>query len=212
MPSPTPYRRSFSFTDHQTANPASPEPGNELDAEYNAVKVATDSVISNLGLIQQTNGRLANASVGYQQIQPCVRRDLNAPTMWSSSNVSYFPSDLVFYRLLFYVCNMANVSCASAPPSTNAAWTLLANFSALPPGSVTAADLAPGAVTSAALGPGLALPASPATDDNSTLIATTAFVQNTIAALPASLPASLPTTLPPTAGVLWLNSGVLSIS
>ena len=208
MPSPTPYRRSFSFTDYQAANPSSPDPGNEIDAQMNAIKVATNSVISNLGLIQQTNGQLANASVGYQQLQRCVRRDLNPPTSWSSSAVSCFPGDLVFYRPLLYVCNTANVSSASAPPSTNAAWTLLANFSSLPPGSVMAADLAPGAVTLAALGPNLALPSSPATGDSSTAIATTSFVQATIAALGGSLPTSLPAT----AGALWVNSGVLSIS
>lgn len=208
MPSPTPYRRSFSFTDYQTANPASPEPGNELDAQMNAVKVTTDSIISNLGLIQSNSGQLANASVGYQQLQRCVLRDLNPPTMWSSSAVSYFPGDLVFYALRFYVCNTANVSSASAPPSTNAAWTLLANFSSLPPGSVMSVDLAPGAVTSAALGPGLALPSSPATGDSSTAIATTAWVTAAI----AGLGGSLPTSLPATAGVLWSNSGVLSIS
>ena len=45
--------------------------------------------------------------------------------------------------------------------------------------------------------PGLALPASPATGDNSTAIATTAFFQAAIAGLGGSLPTSCPQRLEP---------------
>lgn len=98
MPSPTPYRRSFSFTDYQAANPSSPEPGNELDAQMNAVKVATNSIISNLGLIQSNSGQLANASVGYQQLQRCVRRGPKSADVVVERERQLFPWRLGFLR------------------------------------------------------------------------------------------------------------------
>ena len=177
---------------------SSPEPGNELDAEMNAVKVATDLVISNLGLIQQTNGQLANASVGYQQIQRCVRRDLNPPTYVVEFERQLFPWRFGFLprcgstSAIWRTCHLRAPRRRRMPRGRCSPISRPSR-----PGSVMAADLAPGAVTSAALGPGLALPASPATGDNSTAIATTAFVQATIAGLGG---VAYPTTLPADGG------------
>lgn len=185
MTAPTPYNRIFSFTNFQTANPSLPLPGNEVDAELNAVKATTDATIASLSLIQRSDGQLANQSVGPQQLLPSLLAGISPATQWSGLGVSYQPGNTVFSGLLLYVCNTANVSSAGAPPASNMNWTFLADFSgvAIPPGSITSAAFAPGAVNSAALGSGLALPASPSPGDNSTAIATTAFVDAAIAAI-----------------------------
>ena len=236
------YTRVYNFTNYQSANPASPLPGNEVDAELNAVKATTDAVNANLQLIQRSDGQIANAAVGYNQLQPAILTGINPPTQWSASNVTYEPGNTVFYGTQFYVCNTEHTSSILRPPSTYAAWTFLADFTnvvvqpgtvvaasfapsavdtaAIADGAVTAPKLAAGAVTSTALGADLALPASPATSDNSTLVATTAFTQAAIAAaVPTAVTAGLtaffaglPTSLPATAGVVWNNGGAVSIS
>lgn len=233
------YSRVYNFTNFQSANPASPLPGNEVDAELNAVKATTDAINANLQLIQRSDGALANASVGYQQLQGAILTGMNPPALWSSAGINYQPGALVFSGTVMYVCNTANTSNVLSPPTSNPAWTFLIDFSVVTftTGQVTAADLAAGAVTSPALGPGLALSSSPAPGDNSTMIATTEFVQAMLAALTsiaASPPTAdnstkiattafvksalaaffsgLPTTLPGSAGVVWNNGGVVSIS
>jgi len=110
MTAPTPYNRIFSFTNYQTSNPAAPLPGNEVDAEYNAIKATTDEIIADLALIQRSDGKIANASVGPQQLTPSLLTGINPPTQWSGSSVSYDVGDTVFSGLLLYVCNTANVS------------------------------------------------------------------------------------------------------
>lgn len=178
MPVAPTYNRQFNFTNYQAVNPATPLPATPLDSELSSVKVTLDALIANINLIQRSDGQLANQSVGPQQLQPSLLTGISPPTQWSGAGVSYQVGATVFSGLLFYVCNMANVSSAGNPPATFGAWTLLADFSGvtIPAGSVTSAAFAPGAVNSAALGANLALPGSPSVGDNSTLIATTAFV------------------------------------
>ena len=185
MPTAPTYNRQYNFTNYQAVNPATPLPATPLDTELSSVKVTLDALIANLNLIQRSDGQLANASVGPQQLQPSILTNMSPPTKWSGAGVSYQVGATVFSGLLFYVCNTANVSSAGNPPATFGAWTLLADFSgvSIPAGSITSAAFAPGAVNSAALGANLALPGSPSAGDNSTSIATTAFVDAQVASM-----------------------------
>lgn len=179
------YNRLFNFTNFQALAPASPLPAIPLDSELSSIKVTLDALITNAALIQRSDGALANQSVGPQQLQPSLLTGISPPTQWSGAGVSYDVGATVFSGLLFYVCNAANISSTGNPPATFAAWTFLADFSGvtIPAGSITSAAFAPGAVNSAALGAGLALSTSPNVGDNSTAIATTAFVDAQITAM-----------------------------
>ena len=129
MPAPTPYHRSFNFTTYQAANPASPLPGNEVDAELNAVVVTTAALIANLSLIQNSTGTLANQSVGYEQLKPAlIAGGINTPTRWAAG-VQYSNGDTVFFGAQFYVVNTPVLSSALRPPSLGGAYTLLVDFS-----------------------------------------------------------------------------------
>lgn len=173
------YNRQFNFSNFQALNPATPLPGVNVDIELSSIKVTLDALNSNLNLIQRSDGQLANQSVGPQQLQPSLLTGISPPTQWTGSGFSYDVGDTVFSGFLFYVCKTANISSTANPPATFNAWTLLADFSGvvIPAGSITSAAFAPGAVNSAALGAGLSLSSSPAPGDDSTAIATTAFVQ-----------------------------------
>jgi hypothetical protein len=67
---PTTYDRQFNFANQQALTPATPVPANQLDTEYNAIKITLDEILSNLALIQRDDGELANETVGEDQLKP----------------------------------------------------------------------------------------------------------------------------------------------
>lgn len=68
MSQPTPYQREFSFTSHSVSNPTTPQPGQKLDIEFDALELTIDETLANLALIQDDNGNLRAGSVGIDQI------------------------------------------------------------------------------------------------------------------------------------------------
>ena len=68
MAAPTPYDRATSFRLFSAQNPTQQQSGTSLDQEFDAIKVAMDETQGNLALIQNADGRLANASVGRVQL------------------------------------------------------------------------------------------------------------------------------------------------
>jgi len=72
MAQPPAYARSFSFTDHSTNLPSTPQPGVRLDTEFNNLGTSISGIRTNLALIQRDDGALANASVGLDQLKPEV--------------------------------------------------------------------------------------------------------------------------------------------
>lgn len=68
MPQPTPYNRSFSFTDYQTATPSAPLPGVRVDAQLDGIEQTINEVLSNLALIQRDDGVLKDGSVTLDSI------------------------------------------------------------------------------------------------------------------------------------------------
>ena len=68
MGQPTPYTRSFSFTDFQEGQPLLPPPGAHIDAELDALEQTAREMLTNLALIQRDDGRLRNGSVGLETL------------------------------------------------------------------------------------------------------------------------------------------------
>lgn len=65
---PTPYDRKHPFGSASSNNPANPIQGTDLDAEFNAVELSMDQTQARLAEIQRDDGKLANASVGKDQL------------------------------------------------------------------------------------------------------------------------------------------------
>lgn len=63
MAQPTPYERSFDFTQFATDTPSAPPPGVRLDAEFDAAGLTISQILANLALIQRDDGALRNGSV-----------------------------------------------------------------------------------------------------------------------------------------------------
>lgn len=78
MAAPTPYTLTYDFTAFQVANPTSPLPADKHEIEYNNIALTTGEIITNLGLIQRSDGALANESVGTDQLAPGILAILGA--------------------------------------------------------------------------------------------------------------------------------------
>lgn len=149
MARPTPFDRQTSFTAHSSAYPDKPQSGADLDGEFNAVKVALDETQSNLGRIQDDDGRLARGSVGRAQFDSSVRLGFENPKPWEPDTAYEAELSTVFREAKFYSCLETHVSTDTFDPVK---WFEIADLSAsaaIDPGSITDEQLADNAVTSA---------------------------------------------------------------
>src|SRR6266404_5867194 len=60
---PIQYNRVYDFTGYQASSPSIPLPGNQVDAELNAIKATTDAIRANLAIIQRDDTLLGNNTV-----------------------------------------------------------------------------------------------------------------------------------------------------
>lgn len=129
MSQPTPYTRQFNFTNFQTSNPSDPLPGNQIDAELNAVKQTSDQTRVNLAKIQRDDGALANDSVGSDQLKPEVDFGFNVVEDWSVG-VNYVVRDGVWFNGSLYRCLIAHTSTVFATDLAASRWQLILNVQA----------------------------------------------------------------------------------
>jgi hypothetical protein len=157
MAQPTYYDRLYSFSTWQSQHPSDPLPGDEVDAELNAIKATSDEVIANLALIQRDDGELANESVGLAQLKPEVSVGVAPAVMWTA-DTDFAVNDTVFNELILYRCIEAHTSTDTFDGSK---FTELADLSSLTlvDGSVTTAKLADAAVTTIKVADGAVMPA-----------------------------------------------------
>jgi hypothetical protein len=127
MAQPTPYNRQFSFTNDQTANPTTKTPGNQLDAEFNAILTTFAQTLANLALIQRDDGQIANTSIGLAQFKAEVSTGVAPATAWVSAH-SYAINDTVFFGLLLYRCITAHISGVFATDLAAGDWVQIADF------------------------------------------------------------------------------------
>lgn len=69
---PSPYERSYSFTDNSTANPTSQQPGQKIDQELNAARTAINATISRLGEVQADDGKVRVSALNLPVIAEAV--------------------------------------------------------------------------------------------------------------------------------------------
>jgi len=146
------YERQYSFANFQSLHPSDPIPGDELDAELNAVKATTDELGASLAQIQRDDGQLANASVGLDQLKPEVAVGVAPAVPWAAST-AYALNAMVFYGLVLYRCITAHTSDVAFDSSK---FLALADLSSLsyPPNSIGASQLQSSAVTTAKIADG----------------------------------------------------------
>jgi hypothetical protein len=144
MAQPTPYQRLYDFSDFQTVNPSRPLPGSNLDAELDAVKLTTDQLRANIGLIQRDDGKLANQSVTTESLSAGAlamihQGEYNPRGSWAAS-LTYALGDVIEFNAATYLCIVAHTSTPSfANDRTAGLWLLIANGALT--GQSTAVDL-----------------------------------------------------------------------
>lgn len=108
MAQPTAYIPDTNFIASESTLPEIP--GQELDAEFGALEITIDEIRRNLALIQRDDGRLANVSVGLDQLAPDVGvLPLNGATSWVTAHV-YEAQDYVFELATLYRCLINHTS------------------------------------------------------------------------------------------------------
>lgn len=149
MAQPTPYERSASFSNWQTANPSAPPPGSDLDAEFNAIKTTLDQLLSNLAQIQRDDGDLGNETVGREQLKADLNIGFNPPEAWESGVVYAATVDSVFFAGKFYRCIEDHTSDVFADDLAAEKWELIADLTSVPLATAEQIGLTPtGDVTS----------------------------------------------------------------
>jgi hypothetical protein len=132
MAQPTPYTRQYDFSDYQTVNPSKPLRGSEVDAELDAVKLTTDQLRTNIGLIQRDDGKLANQSVTPESLSAgalaMIHQGEYTPRGAWDDAVAYVLGDVVDFNAATYLCIVAHTSTASfATDNAAGYWLLIAN-------------------------------------------------------------------------------------
>ena len=132
MAQPTPYTRQYDFSDYQTVNPSKPLRGSEVDAELDAIKLTTDQLRTNIGLIQRDDGKLANQSVTPESLSAgalaMIHQGEYTPRGAWAGTVAYVLGDVVDFNAATYLCIVAHTSTASfATDNAAGRWLLIAN-------------------------------------------------------------------------------------
>lgn len=123
---PTKYTRQFDFASYQNSNPTRPLPGDKVNIDYDRVKQSVNEIIDFLRGFSRSDGKLANNSVGIQQLDPSVRIGFSLPTTWEP-NVEYLTGATVFYANRFYLLKEPHVSSDGLDESK---WEMIVDFGA----------------------------------------------------------------------------------
>lgn len=124
MPYPTKYTRQYDFQSYQVSNPTRPLPGNQVNVDLNAVKQSLAETIDFLKTSIRADGRLANGSVGVNQLDATFNLGFSLPTMWEPG-VDYTTDSTVLYDNKFYIANVAHTSTDGFDESK---WDLIVDF------------------------------------------------------------------------------------
>lgn len=124
MPFPTAYEREFGFQGFQDTHPNTPLPGLQVDAELDNAAESTAALVTFIKKFSRADGKLANGSVGVDQLAADLVIGFKAPTVWESG-ISYSEDSTVFYGSGFYTCVIAHTSGDTFAPGN---WSLIVDF------------------------------------------------------------------------------------
>lgn len=127
MSQPTPYALAYSFQSWQISNPTRPLPADKIEAEYNAVALTLSQVLANLALVQRDDGKIANKTIGYDQLAPELTLGVREPSVWVTGK-AYAVRDTVFVGASLYRAVTAHTSGVFATDLAAGKWELLATI------------------------------------------------------------------------------------
>lgn len=147
---PERYARQANFTAFEAVNPTTPKPGVSLDAEFNALLTAVNTLISRLAEIQRDDGDLANQSVTPDSLHADTLTMIGARWLarggWLGGT-TYAVDDMVSHSGLNYVCLVQHVAGVFATDLAASKWQSLGSLPVgsdiviTPTGSITSADV-----------------------------------------------------------------------
>lgn len=134
MTQPVAYTRIFDFTGYQASNPSTPLPGNQVDAELNALKLTTDQIRTNLAIIQRDDTLLGNATVHPDAFTTASQALIAGSAGWAPKGAwltatSYAVKDFVSNSGSNYVCVTAHTSGTFATDLAAGKWQITLNLS-----------------------------------------------------------------------------------
>lgn len=134
MTQPTPYTRSYSFTNSFAAAPTQVFPGSSLDAELNNAKITLDQILQNLILLQNDDGSVLNGSIGPAQLSSALTVGITAPTVWAAAkSYSASPPSTILHGNNFYTCVQSHISSSSFSADLSAGkWILALSLTSIP--------------------------------------------------------------------------------
>jgi hypothetical protein len=128
---PSPFNRSFSFSNFQASNPSLPIPGSQVDLELNNVKATTDQLCANLALLQRDDGAPKNGSVTFDTLSPSLQTAGIAPALPWIASTAYAMSVSVTHGSAFYRCLVAHTSGVFATDLAAGKWVLIVDFATI---------------------------------------------------------------------------------
>jgi hypothetical protein len=145
---PTAYTRVYDFSDYQSSNPSTPLPGNQVDAEFDAIKLTTDQIRTNLALIQRDDGALKNGIVTPESLATATNALITvggSPQGAWVTATAYEIGDVVTEGGATYICNTDHTSGTFATDLAATKWLLVSlseiDTDSLANGSITAEKL-----------------------------------------------------------------------
>lgn len=137
MASPTLYSLAYDFTAFQASFPSTPLPADKIEIEFNAIETTTNEIITNLNLIQRSDGELANGIVTFDSLSNTVKALLGSSIVpegdWVTAT-AYTVLDLVVEDGSTYICAEDHTSGTFATDLAAGKWILWAAGSG---GSIT---------------------------------------------------------------------------
>lgn len=126
MAQPTEYNRQANFRRDQELAPDDPVSAAKLDNEFNAIKATLDQVLARLELIQRDDGRLANGSVGNDQLAAAIS-GLQPPTNWTTGT-AYTEGAYVLYGGTMYLCEVDHTAGTFSTDLAAEKWSEIFSF------------------------------------------------------------------------------------
>lgn len=84
MSAPTPYTRSYSFSDYQANNPSQPLPGPQVDNELENIEQSLNGTIDAVNDVRRADGALVNGIVTLDSLDPTVKAGVGAGALASA--------------------------------------------------------------------------------------------------------------------------------
>lgn len=126
MSQPTPYSPDTIFLSFQAQQ--SWFPGSNLDIEFNDIATTLGQILTNLKLLQRDDGKLGNATVTYQSLDPTLQTAGLQPFQQWVTGVTYSVNQVVFQSSSFYSCAIAHTSGVFATDLAAGDWTLIGSM------------------------------------------------------------------------------------